>query len=178
MVPFIVIISILKNNFFRIAKRRTQLPTGRRVGQSVTWGRIKVLSRKWPQGTKTSRIATCIAEGVNTLRAISARTCIHYRCVNAIVDSLERQFRVEAANYDMPRCEQTFMLIPDDQRLLRRSVFADRMVETHRAKKKRAENPRNVIKIPSIPVDLHRMFCIRPASLPDCHSASRVHRLS
>lgn len=60
---------------------------------------------------KTTQILEAISGGNKTISAISARTGIHKRAVNAFVYSLEKQGRVLAQSYDVVRAEQSFQVV-------------------------------------------------------------------
>lgn len=60
---------------------------------------------------KTTQILEAISNGSKTISAISQRTGIHKRAVNAFVYSLEKQGRVLAQSYDVVRAEQSFQVI-------------------------------------------------------------------
>lgn len=63
---------------------------------------------------KTTQILEAISNGNKTITAISERTGINKRAVNAFIYSLEKQGRVLAASYDVIRAEQTFQVIHKD----------------------------------------------------------------
>lgn len=60
---------------------------------------------------KTTQILEAIANGNKTITAISERTGINKRAVNAFIYSLEKQGRVLATSYDVIRAEQAFLVI-------------------------------------------------------------------
>lgn len=133
------------------------------------------MARKIREGTQTSSIVHAIERGATTLREIADATRIDYRSVNAIVDSLERQWRVEADNYAMPRCKHRFCIIAEPEREARRMTFFA-INGNPIAKPRRTPNPRNIVRFPTVPTELYLMYGIRPLDLPAFRGTSHVHR--
>lgn len=68
---------------------------------------------------KTTQILDAISKGCKTIGAISERTGIDKRAVNAFIYSLEKQGRVRALSYNVVRADQYFHIINADADLKR-----------------------------------------------------------
>lgn len=127
--------------------------------------------------TKTDRVINAISAGLVTLRAISDSTQISYKDVNATVDSLERQFRVEAKSYSAPRGQQEFRKLSASASRVKRAAF-EAIHKSHPADepKGRLPHPRTIAVISAVPEEMHTMFGIRPMSIPSMAFPSRIYR--
>jgi hypothetical protein len=63
------------------------------------------------RGLKTYQVLDAMLDGFQNLPALTAKTGLSYRTINALVYALEKQGRVVAQNYDARRCNQVFDVI-------------------------------------------------------------------
>ena len=72
---------------------------------------------RWPRGSITRAIIESIGEGYHTLRAIADHLGLEYRCINAVVASLEQRNRVRARDECLPRGAREFHTIGSTERV-------------------------------------------------------------
>ncbi len=113
---------------------------------------------------------------INTLPAIAEETGISYRNINATIDSLERQFRVEAVSYERRRGEQVFRNVPEKTRHERRLQYKELYKSGDPSEQaRRPPHPRTITMVSAVPEKWNLMFGIRSVNMPDISSQSRIY---